>query len=52
VIRVKDRLAMLYDAPGNNSVDHMRRDIGLAWLKLPLVLPDRVRNDATPKLRP
>lgn len=39
VIRVKDRLAVLYDAPGGNSVDHMRRDIGLAWLKLPLISP-------------
>ena len=39
VIRVKDRLAVFYDAPGGNSVDHMRRDIGLAWLKLPLIPP-------------
>ncbi len=39
VIRVKDRLALLYDAPGGKSVSHMRRSIGLAWLELPLVPP-------------
>ena len=37
VIRVGDRLAMLYDgAPGENF-GHMGRGICLAWLKLPLV---------------
>jgi predicted GH43/DUF377 family glycosyl hydrolase len=39
VVRHGDRLALLYDAPGGNSVSHMRRSIGLAWLKLPLELP-------------
>ncbi len=39
VIRANDRLAVLYDAPGGDSVDHMGRDIGLAWLKLPLNPP-------------
>jgi predicted GH43/DUF377 family glycosyl hydrolase len=39
VIRVKDRLAILYDAPGGKSVDHMRRHIALAWLDLPLATP-------------
>ena len=39
VIRVGDRLAMLYDgAPGENF-GHMGRGICLAWLKLPLVPP-------------
>ncbi len=41
VIKVKDRLAILYDAPGGDSRSHMNRDIGLAWLDLPLVPPDR-----------
>ena len=40
VIRVGDRLAMFYDAPGGDSIDHMHRDIGLAWLQLPLVPPE------------
>ena len=39
VRRVGDRLALLYDAPGGTSVDHMRRSIGLAWLPLPLKPP-------------
>jgi predicted GH43/DUF377 family glycosyl hydrolase len=33
-------LAIFYDAPGGNSVSHMRRSIGLAWLKLPLSPPE------------
>ncbi|MGA2625162.1 MAG: hypothetical protein ABSF91_14995 [Bacteroidota bacterium] len=40
VVRVGDRLAILYDAPGGDSKSHMRRDIGLAWLQLPLKPPD------------
>ena len=39
VIRVNDRLAVFYDAPVDNSVDHMHHDIGLAWVKLPLIPP-------------
>jgi predicted GH43/DUF377 family glycosyl hydrolase len=39
VLKVKDRLALFYDAPGGDSTSHMHRDIGLAWLKLPLVPP-------------
>lgn len=39
VLPVKNRLAILYDAPGGESKSHMQRDIGLAWLKLPLVPP-------------
>ncbi|MDB6169310.1 MAG: hypothetical protein JWM88_2174 [Verrucomicrobia bacterium] len=39
VVRVKDRLAILYDAPGGKGMSHMKRDVGLAWLKLPLVPP-------------
>jgi hypothetical protein len=36
VIQVGDRLAILYDAPGGDSTSHLGRDIGLAWLDLPL----------------
>jgi len=36
VIQVGNRLAILYDALAEDSLSHMRRDVGLAWLKLPL----------------
>ena len=36
VIKAGKRLALLYDAPGRGSISHMGRDIGLAWLDLPL----------------
>jgi hypothetical protein len=39
VIQVKNRLAIVYDAPGDHSVSHVRRHIGLAWLDLPLAPP-------------
>ena len=39
VVQVGDRLAIFYDAPGGTSTSHMRRNIGLAWLDLPLSLP-------------
>jgi predicted GH43/DUF377 family glycosyl hydrolase len=39
VMKVGNRLAVLYDAPGGTSTSHMGRDIGLAWLKLPLTVP-------------
>ena len=42
VIKVGTRLALLYDAPGGEGTGHMNRDIGLAWLDLPLLLPDVV----------
>jgi len=38
-IKVGERLALLYDAPGGERTDHMERDIGLAWLDLPLSPP-------------
>jgi predicted GH43/DUF377 family glycosyl hydrolase len=41
VIKVGQRLAVLYDAPGGDSISHMQRDIGLAWLELPLTVPSR-----------
>ena len=40
VVQVGRRLAVFYDAPGGTSVSHMNRDIGLAWLDLPLLPPD------------
>lgn len=39
VIKVGNRLAMFYDAPGGDSNSHMNRDLGLAWLDLPLIPP-------------
>ncbi|MHB8970686.1 MAG: hypothetical protein ACYC3X_20705 [Pirellulaceae bacterium] len=39
VTKIGDRLAMLYDAAGGESIDHLGRDIGLAWYDLPLVPP-------------
>ncbi len=39
VVQVQGRLAILYDAPGGDSKSHMQRDVGLAWLDLPLVPP-------------
>lgn len=39
VITYEDRLSLLYDGPGGTSIDHLRRDIGLAWLDRPLVPP-------------
>lgn len=39
VVQVGNRLAILYDAPGGDSTSHMKRDLGLAWLDLPLVPP-------------
>ncbi len=37
VVQVGAQSAILYDAPGGDSTSHMRRHVGLAWLKLPLV---------------
>lgn len=39
VIVVDNRLAVFYDAPGGDSKSHMKRDIGIAWLELPLLPP-------------
>lgn len=39
VMRVGERLALFYDAPGGDSSSHMGRNIGLAWLSLPLSPP-------------
>ena len=40
VIKYRERLAVLYDAPGDNSISHMRRSIGLAFMNLPLNPPE------------
>jgi len=40
VIRAGNRLALLYDGYEGYSTGHMKRDIGLAWLTLPLTIPD------------
>ncbi len=40
VVPMKDRLAILYDAPGGRSKSHMGRHVGLAWLDLPLAPPE------------
>lgn len=30
---------LFYDAPGGNSTSHMKRNLGVAWLGLPLSVP-------------
>ncbi len=49
VVQVKNRLALLYDGPGGNSISHVRRNIGLAWLTLPLVPPDSASQSVKAK---
>ena len=39
VIKTGNRLAVFYDAPGGTSTSHMGRNLGLAWLDLPLNPP-------------
>lgn len=39
VVRFGNRLALFYDGVEGNGTSHMNRDIGLAWLRLPLVVP-------------
>jgi hypothetical protein len=38
VMRIGDKLALMYDSVNGNSTSHMRRDIGLAWIKLPITI--------------
>lgn len=40
VIRKGNKLALLYDGFEGVDKGHMRRNIGLAWLRLPLTVPD------------
>lgn len=39
VVKVGDRLALFYDASPTGLDSNMGRDIGLAWLRLPLSVP-------------
>lgn len=41
VMRVGDRLAIFYDGVAGDSTSHVGRDVGLAWLDLPIKLPRR-----------
>lgn len=41
VTQIGNRLAMVYDAAGGESVDHLGRDVGIAWYDLPLTPPGR-----------
>ncbi|MGL1891403.1 MAG: hypothetical protein OCD02_07220 [Spirochaetaceae bacterium] len=40
VVRVKDKLAVFYDGLSDESTSHCHRDVGLAWLNLPLEIPE------------
>ncbi|MBI5010440.1 MAG: hypothetical protein HZB98_12505 [Bacteroidia bacterium] len=44
VVQVGKRLALFYDAPGGVSTSHMKRNVGLAWLELPLVIPGKHKD--------
>jgi predicted GH43/DUF377 family glycosyl hydrolase len=39
VVRFGHRLAVIYDGVEGEGTSHVKRDIGLAWLRLPLVPP-------------
>jgi len=39
VVKAGKRLALFYDAPGGKGTSHMKRNVGLAWLDLPLTIP-------------
>jgi len=41
VAKFGKQLAIFYDGPGGESVEHMNRDIGVTWLELPLTAPER-----------
>lgn len=41
VVQKGNRLALFYDAPGGASTGHMKRNIGLAWMELPLSPPTK-----------
>lgn len=38
VIKVGHKLAVLYDGTPGNSISHMGRNIGLAWISLPIII--------------
>jgi len=39
VLKVGDRLAVFYDGLREKGIGHMHRDVGLAWIDLPLQVP-------------
>lgn len=39
VVKAGKRLALFYDGVAGDTITHMQRDVGLAWLKLPLRVP-------------
>ena len=41
VVKVGDRLALFYDASPTGADSNMGRDIGMAWLPLPLKPPQQ-----------
>lgn len=41
VVTIGNRLALFYDGLAENSFSHMRRDIGLAWISLPMKVPTK-----------
>jgi predicted GH43/DUF377 family glycosyl hydrolase len=45
VLQVGKRLAIFYDAPGGAETSHMNRDVGLAWLNLPLRPPQPAKDN-------
>lgn len=45
VVKVGNRLALFYDAPGGKSTSHMKRNVGLAWLDLPLSPLTKVQQE-------
>ena len=47
VVKVGSRLAVLKDAPGGDSISHLKRDVGLAWLNPPLTPPARSESRVT-----
>ena len=47
VTKVGNPLALVYHAAGGESIDHLGRDIGIAWYDLPLVPP--TQPSAAPK---
>ena len=45
VIKAGDKLAVFYDGLQEKGTGHMHRDVGLAWLDLPLRIPAAIRTD-------
>ncbi|SDL34802.1 hypothetical protein [Microbacterium azadirachtae] len=45
VLRIGERLAVYYDGSSKVSISHGRRDVGVAWLDLPLRVPEGATQD-------